>query len=46
MEPVSSIPFCPPAPNDTLPMLVVAAVFLAGGWLLRRWRKKRRSGRP
>lgn len=42
-EPFLNIPFCPPAADDTIPMLVVAAVFLVGGWLIRCWRKKRKS---
>jgi hypothetical protein len=43
MEQTLYIPFCPPVPNDTIPMLVVVAVFVLGGWLIRRWRKKRSS---
>jgi len=41
-EPFLNIPFCPPAANDTIPMLVVAAGFLIGGWLIRRRRRKRK----
>ncbi|MDF7801209.1 LPXTG cell wall anchor domain-containing protein [Pontiellaceae bacterium B1224] len=37
------IPYCEPAPSDVLAMLIIAAVFLIGGWLFRRWRKKRTS---
>jgi LPXTG-motif cell wall-anchored protein len=37
------MPYCAPAPNDVLPMLVVVVVFLVGGWLFRRWKKKRAS---
>ena len=41
-------PMCPPpwdVPNDLLPMLVVLGIFLFGGWLLRRWRNRRRVRR-
>lgn len=39
MEPPDDFFVCPPpwdAPNDTVPMLVVLAAFLLGGWLIRR----------
>jgi len=48
MEPVDNIPFCPPpwdSPHDVIPMLVVVAVFIIGGWLGRLWKKKQESNR-
>jgi hypothetical protein len=39
----TTIPYCEPAPSDVLPMLVIAAVFVIGTWLFRRWRKRRQS---
>jgi len=43
MEQQFNFPFCPPVPSDAIPMLVIIAVFVLGGWLLRRWKKKRAS---
>jgi flagellar biogenesis protein FliO len=46
MDASSNIPFCPmppEGPGDLIPMIVVIAVFLAGGWLLRRWCRKRKN---
>lgn len=48
MEKTTEIPFCPLPPetiSDMVPMLAVLGVFLLGGWLFRRWRKKRGSNR-
>jgi hypothetical protein len=48
MDPVNNIPFCPPSwdtPSDVIPMLVVIAVFLIGGWLGRLWKRKQKAKR-
>lgn len=42
------LPICPPpwdTPSDVIPMLVVAAAFLLGGWVLKRWSRKRKTRR-
>jgi len=46
MEQITTIPFCPLPPetiSDMVPMGVIIGLFLLGGWMLRRWRKRRRS---
>jgi len=43
MDQTLYIPFCPPVPRDIVPMLVIVSLFLLGGWLIRRWKKKRNS---
>jgi hypothetical protein len=48
MEPVDNIPLCPPpsdGPGDVIPLMVVIAVFLIGGWLGRLWKRKQGSKR-
>ncbi|MCF7817161.1 MAG: LPXTG cell wall anchor domain-containing protein [Kiritimatiellales bacterium] len=48
MERTTDIPFCPIPPetiSDMVPMLVVLGLFLLGGWLLRRRKKRRGSGK-
>jgi hypothetical protein len=42
MDPNAQVPVCPvPSENvsDVIPMLIVIGLFLAAGWLYRRWRK-------
>ncbi len=45
MEDPLTIPYCEPPPSDVIPMLVTAAVFVLGWWLIRRWKKKRGSSK-
>jgi hypothetical protein len=42
MDPNVEIPYCPVPPesvSDVVPMLIVLGLFLAAGWLYRRWKK-------
>jgi hypothetical protein len=43
MEDAINIPYCAPAPSDTIAMVVVVVLFLLGAWLIRRCKKKRGS---
>jgi flagellar biogenesis protein FliO len=48
MEQSTFIPFCPIPPetiSDMVPMGVVLGLFLLLGWLWKRWKKKRKSGK-
>jgi flagellar biogenesis protein FliO len=48
MEQAVNIPFCPIPPetiSDMVPMGVVIGLFLVAGWGLRRWKKRRGSGK-
>jgi len=48
MEPILDIPYCPIPPetiSEVIPMGVILGVFVLGGWLFRRRRKKRDSKR-
>jgi flagellar biogenesis protein FliO len=45
MEQTTTVPFCAPEPSNLIPMLVVVAAFVLTGWVVRRWRQKRRPRR-
>ncbi|MCF7849694.1 MAG: hypothetical protein K9M45_12660 [Kiritimatiellales bacterium] len=48
MEPTAVSYVCAPSCgsiSDVIPMLVVVAVFLLAGWLIRRFRKRRNARR-